>query len=96
MLTWDDPNVPRNVTKYSYKELAYKLDPPGNNDHLAVHFCVEGCLLHRETDEAKMQEAAEQKKIEAEKERERRKKEAENSDAVDALVDDNTKNVRRR
>lgn len=56
VLTWNDPNVARNITKYSYRELTYKLDPPGNNDHLAVHFAMDGCMLHRETDEAKMQE----------------------------------------
>jgi dynein intermediate chain 1, axonemal len=43
------------VTKYNYKDRMYKIDPPGPGDHLAVHFSMDGCLLFRDSDEAKQQ-----------------------------------------
>ena len=29
VLTADDPNIPKNISKYSFKEKMYKRDPPG-------------------------------------------------------------------
>lgn len=64
VLTANDPNAPNNITKYNYKERCYKIDPPGQGDFLAVHFCMDGCALFKESPEAKMQEAAENKRRE--------------------------------
>ena len=52
MLIATDPNVPMNVTKYNYKEKMYKVDPPGPGDQLAIHFSLDGCMLHKESPEA--------------------------------------------
>lgn len=93
ILTWNDPNVPRNLTKYSFKERMFKLDPPGNHDHLALHFSMDGCMLSRASDEAKMQEAAERKKTEERMAAQRKAKEVEGDDAaVEALMHEGGKN----
>ena len=52
VLTANDPNVPDNTTKYNYKEKAYKQDPEGPMDHLVFHFEMDGCALHKESEEA--------------------------------------------
>ena len=57
MLIATDPNVPMNVTKYNYKEKTYKVDPPGPGDQLKIHFALDGCVLHKDSPEAKEQEA---------------------------------------
>ena len=49
ILTGDDPNVPKNICKFSYKDKCFKLDPPGLSDQMAVHFVVDGCSLHVES-----------------------------------------------
>jgi dynein intermediate chain 1 len=53
ILTGDDPNVPKNVCKFSYKEKCYKPDPPGQGDNMATHFSREGSSLHVDSDEWK-------------------------------------------
>lgn len=62
ILTANDPNVPNNITKYNYKEKAYKQDPEGPMDHLAFHFQMDGCSLHKESEEAKHQQQVEEMK----------------------------------
>lgn len=52
VLTANDPNIPNNITKYNYKEKSYKQDPEGPMDHLAFHFQMDGCSLHKESEEA--------------------------------------------
>lgn len=52
VLTANDPNIPNNVTKYNYKEKSYKQDPEGPTDHLVFHFQIEGCSLHKDSEEA--------------------------------------------
>mmetsp|Transcript_17293 Transcript_17293/g.18034 ORF Transcript_17293/g.18034 Transcript_17293/m.18034 type:complete len:676 (+) Transcript_17293:55-2082(+) len=84
ILTANDPNVPNNITKYNYKEKAYKQDPEGPMDHLAFHFQMDGCSLHKESDEAKHQQILEQTK---QLEMERLRKEAA-QEALDAGEDD--------
>jgi dynein intermediate chain 1, axonemal len=84
ILTANDPNVPNNITKYNYKEKAYKQDPEGPMDHLAFHFQMDGCSLHKESDEAKHQQIQEQTK---QLEIERIRKEAA-QEALDAGEDD--------
>eukprot|EP00341_Mesodinium_pulex_P012750 CAMPEP_0116903226 /NCGR_PEP_ID=MMETSP0467-20121206/10598_1 /TAXON_ID=283647 /ORGANISM="Mesodinium pulex, Strain SPMC105" /LENGTH=677 /DNA_ID=CAMNT_0004577441 /DNA_START=13 /DNA_END=2046 /DNA_ORIENTATION=+ len=84
ILTANDPNVPNNITKYNYKEKAYKQDPEGPMDHLAFHFSMDGCSLHKESEEAKHQQQLEEAKM---MEMERLKKEAA-QEALDAGEDD--------
>lgn len=62
VLTGDDPNRPRNITKFNYKELCYKLDPPGLSDHMVVHFALEGTTLHIDSKEYKTQREAENRR----------------------------------
>ncbi|RYH28508.1 hypothetical protein EON65_11890 [archaeon] len=62
VLTANDPNVPNNITKYNYKEKAYKQDPEGPMDHLAFHFQMDGCSLFKESEEAQMQQQYEETK----------------------------------
>jgi len=64
LLTADDPNVPRNVSKFNYRERCFKLDPPGHSDHMAVHVSLEGCSLHVQSIEYHKQEERERKKEE--------------------------------
>lgn len=53
ILTGDDPNVPKNVCKYSYKDKCYKPDPPGQGDNMATHFSIVGTMLHIDSEECK-------------------------------------------
>lgn len=62
VLTANDPNVPNNITKYNYKEKAYKQDPDGPMDHLVFHFTMDGCALHKDSEEAKQQQQFEEEK----------------------------------
>ena len=66
VLTGDDPNVPRVILKYNYKERCYKPDPPGQSDHMAIHFNLRGNSLHLDSNEYKAQKLREDKKIEEE------------------------------
>lgn len=68
VLTANDPNIPNNTTKYNYKEKAYKQDPEGPMDHLVFHFEMDGCSLHKESEEALQQQQLEdEKKMELER-----------------------------
>jgi dynein intermediate chain 1 len=62
ILTANDPNIPNNITKYNYKEKSYKQDPESAMDALAIHFQMEGCMLHIDSDDYKTQEQYEIKK----------------------------------
>ncbi|KAM3574777.1 hypothetical protein VYU27_003306 [Nannochloropsis oceanica] len=56
VLTAMDPQLPSNLVTYSYKERAYKPDPPLQQaDLLTIHFAVEGNTLHKDSVEAKQQ-----------------------------------------
>lgn len=66
VLTGDDPNVPKNITKYNFKDKCYKLDPPGLSDHMAVHLVLEGNLIHIESKEYQCQKEREISKQEGE------------------------------
>ncbi|CAL1602426.1 unnamed protein product [Knipowitschia caucasica] len=50
VLTANNPHAPDNIIRYSYKEHAFKLV---SVDHLAVHFVLDGGLLHQDSDEAR-------------------------------------------
>lgn len=62
VLTANDPNIPNNITKYNYKEKAYKQDPEGPMDHLIFHFQMDGCSLHKESEDAVQQQQIEDEK----------------------------------
>jgi len=53
VLTADDPNIPRNITKFNFKDRSYKPDPPAAGEHMAVQFGVDGCMLHQDSAEYK-------------------------------------------
>ena len=53
ILTGDDPNLPQNVCRYSFKDKCYKPDPPGQADNMVVHFSLEGCSMHANSNECK-------------------------------------------
>jgi dynein intermediate chain 1 len=53
ILTGDDPNKPKNVCKFSFKDRCFKPDPPGQVDNMAVHFSLEGSSMHVESDDCK-------------------------------------------
>uniref|UniRef100_A0A7S3GGM1 Uncharacterized protein n=1 Tax=Palpitomonas bilix TaxID=652834 RepID=A0A7S3GGM1_9EUKA len=57
-LKGNNPNAPQNIIRYSNKEKQFKLD--ASVEQLAVHFEMEGWLLHKDTDEAQRIVAAEQ------------------------------------
>jgi len=57
VLTASDPNLPNNITKYNFREKVFKVDPPGALDQLAMHFEMNGCVMHKESPEAKEQAA---------------------------------------
>jgi dynein intermediate chain 1 len=84
VLTATDPNVPDNISKYNYKEKAYKQDPEGPMDHLVFHFSMDGCSLYKDSEEYEQQIQAQKTK---EQELERLMKEAK-QEAVEAGEDD--------
>lgn len=84
VLTANDPNVPNNITKYNYKEKAYKQDPEGPMDHLAFHLQMDGSALHKDSEDAVQQQQQEETK---KMEMDRLKKEA-LQEALEAGEDD--------
>uniref|UniRef100_A0A7N6C291 Dynein axonemal intermediate chain 1 n=1 Tax=Anabas testudineus TaxID=64144 RepID=A0A7N6C291_ANATE len=50
ILTANNPHAPQNIVRYSFKERSYKLTSVV--DQMAVHFMLEGSLLHQDSDEA--------------------------------------------
>jgi len=56
ILKANNPNAPQNIVRYSHKELSYKLAP--HVEQLAIHFQIDGNLIHKESEEAKRQLAA--------------------------------------
>ncbi|XP_076850990.1 dynein, axonemal, intermediate chain 1, paralog 2 isoform X2 [Brachyhypopomus gauderio] len=55
ILTANNPHAPQNIVRYSFKERSYK--QISSVDQLAVHFVLQGNLLHRDSDEARRQRA---------------------------------------
>lgn len=69
VLTADDPNRPKNVVAYSFKDQCFKLEPPGLTDHMAIHYSLEGCSLYVESEEYKTQKELEDRKKEEEEQK---------------------------
>ncbi|KAF1391359.1 hypothetical protein PFLUV_G00041310 [Perca fluviatilis] len=57
ILTANNPHAPQNIVRYSFKERSYK--PTSVVDQMAVHFVLEGSLLHQDSDEARRLRAKE-------------------------------------
>ncbi|XP_075043279.1 dynein axonemal intermediate chain 1 [Mixophyes fleayi] len=55
ILTANNPHAPQNIVRYSFKERSYK--PINIVDQLAVHFSMDGNMLHKDSDEARRQRA---------------------------------------
>ncbi|XP_064425092.1 dynein, axonemal, intermediate chain 1, paralog 2 [Latimeria chalumnae] len=55
ILTANNPHAPQNIVRYNFKERTYK--PISTVDQLAVHFYMDGNLLHKDSDEARRQRA---------------------------------------
>ncbi|XP_071108758.1 dynein intermediate chain 2, ciliary-like isoform X4 [Haliotis cracherodii] len=53
ILTANNPHAPQNIVRYSFKEKQYK--QTSSVDQLAVHFALDGNMLHRDSDEARRQ-----------------------------------------
>ncbi|XP_041809385.1 dynein, axonemal, intermediate chain 1, paralog 2 [Chelmon rostratus] len=57
ILTANNPHAPQNIVRYSFKDRSYK--PTSVVDQMAVHFVLEGSLLHQDSDEARRLRAKE-------------------------------------
>ncbi|KAK3096843.1 hypothetical protein FSP39_003888 [Pinctada imbricata] len=55
ILTANNPHAPQNIVRYSFKERQYK--QTSHVDQLAIHFTLDGNMLHKDSDEAKRQRA---------------------------------------
>jgi len=65
VLTGDDPNVPSNgISKFNFKDQCFKLDPPGQSDHMAIHFSMEGTSLYIDSPDYIAQKEWQEKKSE--------------------------------
>ncbi|KAK7116011.1 dynein intermediate chain 2, ciliary-like isoform X2 [Littorina saxatilis] len=53
ILTANNPHAPQNIVRYSFKERQYK--HTSSVDQLAVHFALDGNMLHKDSDEARRQ-----------------------------------------
>uniref|UniRef100_A0A8C3UWH5 Dynein axonemal intermediate chain 1 n=1 Tax=Catharus ustulatus TaxID=91951 RepID=A0A8C3UWH5_CATUS len=52
-LTADNPHIPRNIVRFSFKERAYKL--VDDMDQTAIHLTLDGYLIHKDSDEGRRQ-----------------------------------------
>ncbi|XP_058958080.2 dynein intermediate chain 2, ciliary isoform X3 [Pocillopora verrucosa] len=91
ILTANNPHAPSNIVRYSFKEKCYK--PTSSVDQLAIHFALDGNMLHKDSDEARRQRArqgleAEQDAGEAGEEEEKENK------AVEAVEEKPAEEVR--
>jgi len=82
VLTADDPNQPKNIASYSFKDKSFRPQPPLAHGQLAIHFQMVGSSLHIDSDEAKMQIAEENRKKEEIEERRRAAKTEGDEDAI--------------
>ncbi|XP_071349712.1 dynein, axonemal, intermediate chain 1, paralog 2 isoform X2 [Trachinotus anak] len=57
VLTANNPHAPQNIVRYSFKERTYK--PVLVMDQLAVHFVLDGSLVHEDSDEGRRLRAKE-------------------------------------
>jgi dynein intermediate chain 1 len=50
ILTANNPHAPNNIVRYNFKERAYKAT--SSVDQLAIHFSIDGYMVHKDSDEA--------------------------------------------
>ncbi|XP_052796191.1 dynein intermediate chain 2, ciliary-like isoform X3 [Mya arenaria] len=55
ILTANNPHAPQNIVRYSFKEKQYK--QTSSVDQLAIHFALDGNMIHKDSDEAQRQQA---------------------------------------
>ncbi|XP_006814057.1 dynein intermediate chain 2, ciliary-like [Saccoglossus kowalevskii] len=53
ILTANNPHAPQNIVRFSFKERSYK--QTSSVDQLAIHFALDGNMLHKDSDEARRQ-----------------------------------------
>jgi dynein intermediate chain 1 len=53
ILTGENPNKPKNVCRFSYKDKCFKPEPAEQGDNIAVHFYLQGSLMHVDSNECK-------------------------------------------
>ncbi|GMI25916.1 hypothetical protein TeGR_g3453 [Tetraparma gracilis] len=89
VLTGDDPNIPRNISKYNFKDRCYKPDPPGQSEHMCIMYTADGCSLHEDSPEYKEQNEYQNKKKEEEQEARKAMEQdaADNGEVPDASAD---------
>ncbi|XP_057303702.1 dynein intermediate chain 2, ciliary-like [Hydractinia symbiolongicarpus] len=68
ILTANNPHAPSNIVRFNFKEGQFKQIP--TVDQLAIHFSLEGNLLHKESDEARRQLASTEEEEEKDDEEE--------------------------
>ena len=69
VLSAKDPNAPDNVSRFSFKDRQFKLDAAV--EQMFTHFEMEGCLVHKETEEGRrIVHEAEAEKIAADRAKE--------------------------
>ncbi|KAH9524718.1 hypothetical protein Btru_027610 [Bulinus truncatus] len=54
ILTANNPHAPQNIVRYSFKERQFK--QMSSVDQLAIHFSLDGNLLHKDSEEARRQQ----------------------------------------
>ncbi|XP_022094744.1 dynein intermediate chain 2, ciliary-like isoform X1 [Acanthaster planci] len=55
ILTANNPHAPQNIVRYNFKERVYK--QTSHVDQLAIHFSLDGNMIHKDSDEARRQKA---------------------------------------
>ncbi|XP_035659289.1 dynein intermediate chain 2, ciliary-like [Branchiostoma floridae] len=55
ILTANNPHAPQNIVRFSFKEKVFK--QVASVDQLAIHFSLDGNMLHKDSDEARRQMA---------------------------------------
>ncbi|NXD27294.1 DNAI1 protein, partial [Spelaeornis formosus] len=68
-LTADNPHIPRDIVRFSFKERAYKL--VDDMDQTAIHFTLIGYLVHKDSDEGRRQSIRSSPETEAPLEKEK-------------------------
>lgn len=55
ILTANNPHAPQNIVRYNFKEGCFK--QTSHVDQLAIHFSLDGNMIHKDSDEARRQKA---------------------------------------
>ncbi|CAK8676508.1 dynein intermediate chain 2, ciliary-like [Clavelina lepadiformis] len=55
ILTANNPHAPQNIVRFNFKERSYK--QTSHVEQIAIHFALDGNMLHKDSDEARRQRA---------------------------------------